>query len=109
MRANQLDGYAARDAAWLRKPASDAQIDLLRREFNIVPPRGTTRGEAQEIIRRAFRDRNFTDPSAPWRKDPASAKQIAWMDAHGFAVPSGFTKGDFSDLMERLRHRRRRA
>ncbi len=107
VRANQLEGYAACDAAWLRKPASDAQIDLLRREFNIVPPRGTTRGEAQEIIRRAFRDRNFTDPSAPWRKDPASAKQIAWMDAHGFAVPPGFTKGDFSDLMEKLKRRGR--
>jgi superfamily II DNA or RNA helicase len=108
VRANQLESYAARDAAWLKKPVSQAQLDLLRREFNIVPPRGTTRGEAQEIIRRTFRDRSLNDPNAPWRQDPASGKQIAWMEAHGFPVPPGFTKGDFSDLMEKLKSRGRR-
>ena len=108
VRANQLESYAARDAAWLKKPASDAQIDLLKREFNVVPPQGTTRGEAQDIIRRAFRDRSLNDPNAPWRQDPASEKQLAWMEAHGYVVPPGFTKGDFSDLMERLKTRRRR-
>jgi len=108
VRANQLESYAARDAAWLKKPVSDAQIDLLRREFNIAVPRGTTRGEAQEMIRQAFRDRNLNDPNAPWRQDPASQKQLAWLRAHGYAVRPGLTKGDFSDLMERLRGRRHR-
>ena len=108
VRANQLESYAARDAAWLKKPASEAQMDLLKREFNIVPPQGTTRGEAQEIIRRAFRDRSLNDPNAPWRQDPASEKQLAWMEAHGYVVPPGFTKGDFSDLMEKLKSRGRR-
>jgi hypothetical protein len=110
VRANQLEGFAARDAAWLTKTVSVAQKDLLRREFGIgAPPAHTTRGEAQEIIRREFRDRSLNDPNAPWRQDPASEKQIAWMQAHSFAVPPGFTKGDFSDLMERLRHGRKRA
>lgn len=50
----------------------------------------------------------WTDPNAPWRKEPASEKQIAWMEAHGYVVPRGFTKGDFSDLMEKLKSRGRR-
>ena len=73
-----------------------------------MPPQETTRGEAQEIIQRAFRDRSFHDPNAPWRQDPASEKQLAWMEAHGYVVPEGFTKGDFSDLMEKLKSRGRR-
>ena len=60
------------------------------------------------MIRRLFRDRNLRDPNAPWRQDQASEKQLAWMEAHGYVVPPGFTKGDFSDLMERLKTRRRR-
>ena len=109
VRENQLENFASRDAAWLRRPISDAQRDLLKREFDINAPAHMTRGEAQEIIREEFKHKNLTDPNAPWRKDPASPKQIAWMEARGYRVPEGFTKGDFSDMMERLKRGRARA
>ena len=109
VRENQLEGFASRDAAWLRRPVSQAQRDLLHREFGVEAPAHLTRGEAQEMIREEFKRKNLTDPNAPWRKDPASPKQIAWMEARGYRVPEGFTKGDFSDMMERLRHGKRRA
>lgn len=68
-----------------------------------------TRGEAQAMIREEVKRKNLTDPNAPWRKDPASDKQITWMEAHGYRVPDGFTKGDFSDMMDQLKRGRRRA
>ncbi len=109
IRANQLENFASRDAAWLRRPISDAQQALLKREFGIDAPAHMTRGEAQEVIREEFKRKNLTDPNAPWRKDPASPKQISWMEARGYRVPEGFTKGDFSDMMERLKRGRVRA
>lgn len=109
VRGNQLEAYAARDAAWLTKPVSEAQRDLLRREFGLEAQPHMTRGEAQDLIREEFKRKNLTDPNAPWRRDPASPKQIAWMEARGYRVPDGFTKGDFSDMMERMKHGRVRA
>jgi superfamily II DNA or RNA helicase len=42
---------------------------------------------------------HLVDVEAPWRQQPASAKQAALMQKLGLAVPAGVTKGEAADLL----------
>lgn len=108
VRAQNLEGYAARDAAWRSRPVTDRQRELLA-QLGAGVRSDLTRAEAKDLIRETLQRRALEDPHAPWRQDPASEKQIAWMERHGYTIPAGFTKGDFHDLMDRLKHGRRGA
>lgn len=108
VRAQNLEGYAARDAAWRKRPPSERQRALLA-QLGAHTRSDLTREGAQDLIRETLRRRTLEDPQAPWRQDPASAKQIAWMEDHGLPVPEGFTKGDFQALLERRKRGRRSA
>ena len=106
VRSQNLEGYAARDARWRSRPATDKQRTLLRELGAVVPP-DLTREMATGLIRETLRQRALTDPDAPWRRDPASPRQVAWMTEHGIPVPPGFTKGDFQTVLDDWKRRGR--
>ncbi len=106
VRNQNLEGYAARDARWRSRPATDKQRTLLQELGESVPP-NLTRETATGLIRDALRRRSLTDPDAAWRRDPASPRQVAWMTEHGIPVPAGFTKGDFQTVLDQWKRRSR--
>jgi superfamily II DNA or RNA helicase len=108
VRAQHLERYADRQAAWRRRPATARQLDVLRR-LGVTPEAGITREEAADRIRAALRRRILEDPEAPWRREPASPRQIAWLRARGLPVPEGLTKGGFAELLRAWRQRGARA
>ena len=63
---------------------------------------GLSRGEAQVVLDDALAHARLHDPAAPWRAEPASPKQLAWLAAHRIRVPDGITKGEAADLMSRI-------
>jgi hypothetical protein len=76
-------------------PLTHIQADRLRR---CLPP-GTpiddlTRSEAQELLR-------LHDPNMPWRFEPASYRQLAFLRHRGI-YRSGLTKGQAADLISEL-------
>jgi superfamily II DNA or RNA helicase len=48
---------------------------------------------------RSHQAHGLATPDAPWRSQPASAKQIALLHKLGVAVPPGLTRGGASDLI----------
>ncbi len=106
VRDQNLEGYAAHDARWRQRAATDKQRVLLNQLGQPVPAT-LTREAATGLIRETLRRRALTDPDAPWRRDPASERQVAWMTDHGLPVPPGFTKGDFQAVLETWKPRNR--
>ena len=65
-------------------------------------PDGTTREGAHDALDAAMAQARLKDPTARWRQDPATPKQIAWLTAHRIRVRDGLTKGEAADLMSRI-------
>jgi len=63
---------------------------------------GTTRKGAHDALEAAMAQARLHDPAVPWRRDPATPKQIAWLTAHRIRVRDGITKGEAADLMHRI-------
>lgn len=61
-------------------------------------PFGYAQGTAEDYAR-AHGVSAFVEPSARWRGDPVTPKQLAMLRALGVAVPAGCTKGAASDLI----------
>ena len=76
--------YAAKDAAWRHAPATPKQRALAER-LGLALADGLSRGEAQVVLDDALAQARLHDPAAPWRAEPASSKQLAWLGAHHLA------------------------
>ncbi len=81
-----------------RQVASALAVRELARHF----PDGITREGAHDALEVAMAQARLHDPTAPWRQDPATPTQVAWLTAHRIRVHDGLNKGAAADLMSRL-------
>lgn len=72
------------------------------RTWRLNLPDGTTREGAHDAWEGAMAQARLQDPTAPWRQDPTTPKQIAWLTAHRIRVREGPTKGEAADRMSRI-------
>ena len=54
----------------------------LAEDLGLRFPDGTTREGAHDALEAAMTQARLKDPAAPWRPDPTTPTQIAWLTAH---------------------------
>lgn len=84
-----------KSAAWRDAPASDRQLEALKKWKIQVPP-GVTKGEASDLMTAAA--------AKSWRNDPATAKQMRALRWHGIPFNEDtLTKGEAGRLLSSAR------
>lgn len=88
------DGRWATVARWYDRGRGGGQERVIGAGLDL----GYAFGVAEERVRRAGKEA-FASRDARWRKDPASAKQLAHLRQRGIPVEAGLTKGEAADLL----------
>ena len=85
----------ARGGKWRDQPASEAQIEALRR-WKINAPNGLSKGQASEML----------TAQAAKRFELATPKQVQYLRHLGVATPDGLTKGQAGKLISAWTYKR---